>query len=172
MNKEELQKETALSYEELCVYLLQKYKKPSAERESGLVRHHADESRSLRFLGGMFSLPSLKKSDKNLLRCDVLEHLLLHIKILEGKKGEKEFSDFLPAVFPIVREINDFYNGSMRTPPRKLPCLMTVKDDFENYIALLETLKTILTKTTAIYIRELALGSDNEIAERTYRAIF
>ncbi len=172
MNTMELQKEIALSYEELCVYLLQKYGKPSAERESGLVRHHADESRSLRFLGGMFSLPSLKKSDKNLLRCDVLEHLLLHVKILEEKKGSKDFSDFLPAVFPIVREINDFYNGSMRTPPRKLPCLMTVKDDFENYVALLETLKTLLAKTTAIQVRALALGSDDEIAERTYRAIF
>ncbi|MBQ5927468.1 MAG: hypothetical protein IIX01_06065 [Clostridia bacterium] len=170
MNNLELRKQTVLRYGELCIYLHQKYGTPNSTTEQGLVRHHEDENNTLRYLGGIFSLPQKRKGEK-LLQCDVIEHFLLHLKILQ-EKSAVDFFDYLPTVFPILKEINDFFGGSMCILPRKLPCFLLVKEDFESYLSvLLDLFHLCLQNGSSIEdtCRALSLGTDGEIAEKIYR---
>ncbi len=123
MDRNEIIKEMHMTYNDLLAYLIQKYggalydyfvneecrtnnKKVSRTKE-GLYCHHMDEDK-----GTLLSHPEYAKSQpfdwqkkERLVYCNILEHLILHIKI----SVLRENLLLTPGVFYICRDINDMF---------------------------------------------------------------
>ncbi len=160
MNISEYMEVCNLCYLEYCDYLQDKYgigkydymtkswnKNPKSSRTNeGLIAHHKYEDRvillSKKEMAMNFPFEWQKK--ENLIYCDYLEHLLLHILICEHPSEEKV--DFLVAgvggiVNFISPELNDLYSGWVTTEPWRLNCHNLVKNDKDVYLTMLKRFK-------------------------------
>ena len=129
MNLEEYNKVSSLNYKEYCKYLQDKhgigkynymypswYKNQKASRtKEGLVNHHIFEDTAILLSNPIFAkkYPYEWQEAKNLVYCDYLEHLYLHILICE-----KEMLKEMPGIQGlggivsfIVPTLNDVYSG-------------------------------------------------------------
>lgn len=118
MNKEEYEKVKNYTYDEYCNYLKQKYgeifytygSQKNNKSDDGLFIHHIKEN-----IVASLSNPNIAKENnpeyqegKNLVYCDYLEHLLLHILIGEETVGTKNlglngpFMYIVPALMGIL----------------------------------------------------------------------
>ena len=158
MRTRELQDQLRMSYEEQVQYLLDKYgsaeydyfcnescksrnSKVSRTKE-GLVCHHIDEDKAI-----MLSSPSYaaknrfdyQKADR-LVYCNLLEHLLLHIKIvIEPRHSEANLFE-MPGVGGIVnicRTLNDYYGGRECKREYQKKLYEPISDNMKDYIAIL-----------------------------------
>lgn len=157
MNKIEYEQIKHLSYLEYCDYLQAKYglsnydymtkswnKNPKVTRtKEGLFAHHKYEDRAILLGEKAFAMqhPFEWQKKENLVYCDYLEHLLLHILICEyphpdaiGAVGIGGAQNF------IIPELNDFYSGYPLTQAWKLNCFNKVREDREVYIQLVNRL--------------------------------
>lgn len=165
MEHEEIIKEVKMTYYELCKYLIQKYgpaeynyftkpeckyknKKVSRTKE-GLYCHHMDEDE-----GGNLSNPPQARiqpyewqKKENLVYCNLIEHLLLHIKIdVLRQNGMIRLPYDIPRFFAngglfwLTSELNDMYmNGGTETRWKK-PCYEKIKENYGDYISLMKSL--------------------------------
>ena len=158
MKTMELQDQLRMSYEDQVQYLLDKYgsakydyfcnescksrnSKVSRTKE-GLVCHHIDEDKAI-----MLSSPSYatknrfdyQKADR-LVYCNLLEHLLLHIKIvIEPRHSEANLFE-MPGVGGIVnicRTLNDYYGGREYKREYQKKLYEPISDNMKDYIAIL-----------------------------------
>lgn len=165
MLKEELYYELTLSYYDLVKYLIKKYgpaqydyfcnsnlksKNPKVPRTSeGLYCHHIFEDRGLQL-----STPSTARrqplewqNKENLVYCNLLEHLILHIKIEILRQKTRlmtpmEIEHFFVGggVFFICSDINDLFKSKENLPAWKIRCFEEIKDNYEDYLLILNAL--------------------------------
>lgn len=168
------------TYLEYCDYLQDKYgiglsdyvtkswnKNRKATRTSeGLVIHHKYEDHAILLSNKEMAMrhPFEWQLAKNLVYCDYLEHLLLHILICEYPSEERDPCEIVGiggiTVF-IVPELNDLYSGWEPKEQWKKNCLDKVKDDRDVYLTLLKRFKTNC-KDYPFYTNECLLTSFNE----------
>ena len=162
LNIEKVSKELFMSYSEYVEHLLEKYgcsaydyfrtptcksKNPKISRvEEGLYCHHIDEDKAI-----MLSMPEVaklypfeyQKADR-LAYCNILEHLLLHIKIAEERKDVASEVG-MGGVALITEEINAHIQRGYSAGWRK----NTMKIIDENYVEYIYTL---------VYLRQFLKG--------------
>ena len=107
MNLKEYQKIQSYSYNHFCEFLLckngsvkepyfkNKFTKNGSISKKGFEVHHILEDRVPNLSNPLYAIqfPSSFQEPKNLLYCDILEHYLLHILIVEEIKNAKLVSD-------------------------------------------------------------------------------
>jgi len=160
MNLEEYNKVRDFNYLEYCDYLQNKYgigicdymtknfnKKPKISRsKEGLFVHHKYEDHAILLSNKRVASrnPFQWQLAENMIYCDYLEHLLLHILICENPAKDKNKLDIvgIGGVFIIVSTLNDFYSG---WNTEKLPwlqiCLRKISNDKNVYLKLLKRFK-------------------------------
>jgi len=155
MERKEIIKMLSMNYISLINYLNKKYgnvpgnyfvnrncktKNEKIRRtKEGLYIHHNKEDicPDLGNSEGASSNPFEYQSSENLVYCNILEHLILHIKIVEtinegclcGVGGIENF---------IVPEINDYFNGYKEFQNYKFNSLNLINNNFYEYIECLE----------------------------------
>lgn len=159
MNIEEYRRVEKLDYDEYCEYLKSKYGKCKfnyftpryiknikvTRTKEGLYAHHIYEDRAI-----MLCEPNCAKANpfeyqlaNNIVYCDLLEHLYLHILICE--KCIKEKFDFrleIPGIGGVVNfiapELNDIYSGFETKLGWQKNCHNKIINDKETYLKLVE----------------------------------
>lgn len=181
MTREEIYKELKMTYDELQVYLIQKYggavcdyfttpecrsksKKVSRTKE-GLYCHHMDEDKggNLSSPIGAIHQPFEWQRKERLVYCNILEHLILHIKIaiLRQKGSLEKPRDILRffttgGIFMICEEINDMFINKGTEVEWKKRCFEEVKDNYKDYV--------ILVKAILAYVENNYIGVKDEEA--------
>ena len=157
MNMKEFLTVKEMTYSEYCDYLQEKYgigladymtksfnKNSKCSRTSeGLIAHHKAEDKMIMLSTKAFAemCPYEWQLKENIVYCDYLEHLLLHVFICKYPSPEK-----LPmadvgiggVVNFIVPELNDLYSGWVTKQPWRLKCHKLVEGDKEVYLAILK----------------------------------
>ncbi len=168
--KKEYLKEIGLPYLELCKYLQQKYgpatcdyfvspecktkNKKVTRTSEGLFCHHIFENRY-----GNLSEPHIAKiqpfetqKKENLVYCNYLEHLILHLKINANSRSKfeeafeiKYFFNSL-GFFWIANDINYLFKNGGSSQKWRNNCFGVVKDDFEDYVSILRAALCFIDK--------------------------
>lgn len=164
MDHKEFTDELKMTYEELQYYLIQKYgaakydyfadtectRKPikvSRTRE-GLYCHHMDEDK-----GGNLGNPLQAKiqpfewqKKERLVYCNILEHLILHMKIAIVRQKKmletpKEVAGFFTTggIFMICKDINDMFMNDGTKVAWQRRCFEEIKENYEDYILLIKS---------------------------------
>ena len=179
MDKLEIYKELKMSYGELQQYLLKKYggavydyfhtpecktkNRKVTRTKEGLYCHHMDEDK-----GGSLSDPLKARMQpfewqkkERLVYCNILEHLILHIKIAvmrQKKPLEKpcdvQFFFSTDGIITICSDINDMFMNDGTSVEWKRRCFEEIKDNYADYI--------ILMKTVLLYIKDNYRGEKGE----------
>ncbi len=164
MNHKEIKDELKMTYGELQYYLIQKYgsaiydyfitpeckskNKKVSRTSEGLYCHHMDEDKG----GNLGNPPQAKmqpfewQKRERLVYCNILEHLILHMKIaiLRQKKILEtpiEITDFFTTggIFMICHEINDMFRNDGIKATWKKRCFEEIKENYEDYILLMKS---------------------------------
>lgn len=160
MNLDEYEKVKDLSYSEYCDYLQTKYgigkgyfltksfnKNPKITRTSeGLFAHHKMEDRAIMLSNKAFAKlnPYEWQAPENIIYCDYLEHLFLHILICENPSPNRKKNEVVGiggVINFIVPELNDFYSGRESKTTWKINCLNKIRYDKDVYLTLLKRFK-------------------------------
>ena len=182
MESLEIIKELNMEYKELVKYLLLKYgpseydyfcnescksKNPKVTRtKEGLYCHHIDEDKAIMLSNDKFAKlnPWEFQKAERLVYCNILEHLILHIKIVEEPKNEnanEEEIQGLGGVLNLCPEINDFYNGYQFQKQYLIDTFNVVENNFEDYILILKYFFNIIDKNP-IYRKGAAPSSPRQ----------
>lgn len=166
MDKNEIKKEMNMTYSELTKYLQSKYglakydyfrketcksKNPkNARGNEGLIIHHIDEDKAIQLSNPARALKNpfdYQKADR-LVYCNYIEHLLLHLKIIEEPRhplaNPKEIPGLGGAINYIIPELNDFYMGKSFSREYYIIAFDLVKENYKDYIEILKKVKTII----------------------------
>jgi len=162
MNLSEYNHVKNYNYLEYCAYLQEKYgiglcdymrpswtKNPKISRtKDGLYAHHKYENCAI-----MLSHPEYAKKNpyewqkkENIVYCNLLEHLLLHILICENPsedKNENEIVGLGGVVNYIVPELNDVYSGWVSKQVWQNNCHKVIINEKVVYMALLKRFKEL-----------------------------
>lgn len=146
-----------MTYSEYCNYLQEKYgigladymtksfnkNKKVSRTSEGLIAHHKAEDKMIMLSTKAFAemCPFEWQKKENIVYCDYLEHLLLHVFICKYPSSEK-----LPVadvgiggvVNFIVPELNDLYSGWVTKQTWRLNCHNLVKEDKEVYLEIIK----------------------------------
>lgn len=153
----EYQKVKEFTYLEYCDYLQSKYgigiadymtksynPNPKCKRtKDGLLAHHKKEDTMILLSKKEVAqmCPLEWQSKENIIYCDCLEHLLLHVLICKYPSNDK--ADFIRAgiggiVNFIVPELNDLYSGWITKQSWRQNCHSKVLEDEEVYLSILK----------------------------------
>lgn len=161
MNKEEFLKIEDLYYGEYCKYLQKKYGKPSApyftnnysrvsrisRTSEGLFIHHIKEDSAMMLSNPTYAreAPFEYQMPENLVYCDYLEHLLLHVKICEASFDHPErIKESLALVGAggifdyIIPDLNDIYSGYKTHTEWRKPIIERIINDKETYLLIMD----------------------------------
>lgn len=160
MNKKEYEQVKHFSYLEYCDYLQKKYgigkfpyfttgwvKNTKATRTSeGLLIHHKFEDHAIMLGDVNFAVknPYEWQLPENLVYCDYLEHLLLHIMICENPAPDQNKGEAVGiggVINFIVPELNDLYSGWVTKQAWRAECHKRVINDKDVYLELLKRFK-------------------------------
>ena len=171
MDKIEIINELNMTYYEMVDYLIQKYggakydyfptpecksKNPKVTRtDEGLFCHHIDEDKGGN-LSQKFSAkhqPYEWQKKERLVYCNILEHLILHIKIavLRQRHPFNEPND-IPSffttggIFMVSQTINDMFGNKGTQVRWRKRCFEEIRDNYQEYILLLTTLVGYIKK--------------------------
>lgn len=194
MKSEEVNKELAMSYNELVDYLLNKYGEVNGDyfvnescktknrniskSKEGLLIHHIDEDKAIMLSDSRWAINNpfeYQKADR-LVYCNILEHLILHIKIVEEPKpkGARLLEDqgIGGAVNFICPQLNDYYNGYEYKREIDKIKFSLVADNFKDYINVLHYLRDVIKKdvrlSSFISDEKLASGWDEQVIDKIY----
>lgn len=180
MNISEYEKVKNLNYLEYCNYLKAKYgeakynytypsfnKNHKVTRTSeGLFCHHIYENYT-----PLLSKPSRAKQypfeyqlAQNLVYCDFLEHLFLHILIYENPPKDKDPLEVVGVtgiMMCIVPELNDLFSGFKPTQPWQVNIYNKVVNDKDVYFSLLKRFKPTLKNNYPNYTDRMLFTSHN-----------
>lgn len=176
--------EVNLSYSDLVEYLIQKYgavngdyfvnescttknKKISRTKE-GLQIHHIDEDKAISLSQDTYAKthPFSYQKAERLVYCNILEHLLLHIKIVEKSREEginrNELAGIGGAVCMLCPQINDYYNGLIPKQEWRANVMRVIEDSFDNYIMILRYFWNVIQhdQSYCFQIRKKDLSKD------------
>lgn len=181
MNLAEYEKVKNLTYSEYCDYLQKKYgiglhdymtkswnKNSRCSRtKEGLVLHHKYEDHAIMLSTKAFAMknPFEWQQAKNLIYCDYLEHLFLHILICEhpsANQNKNEAVGIGGIINYIVPELNDLYSGWKTEQEWRKNCHDRVINDKNVYLTLLKRFKNTC-KDYPFYTKDCLFTSFNEI---------
>ena len=156
MKMAEFEKVKEMSYEDYCGYLQAKYgigradymtrsfnKNQKVSRTAeGLIAHHKAEDKMILLSTKAVAekCPFEWQQKENIVYCDYLEHLLLHVLICKFPSQDRiPFVDVgIGGVINfIVPELNDLYSGWVSNQPWRLNCHSRVIEDKEVYLEIL-----------------------------------
>ncbi len=189
--------ELAMDYVHLVNHLLQKYGKAKGDyfltetcasknkkisrTSEGLYCHHVDEDKAILLSEPEYARknPFQYQKAERLVYCNILEHLMLHVKIVEEPKNTKanqgEIQGIGGALFFITRQINDYYNGYEFRQQYLITVMSFIKDNFDDYIKILTYFWNIIRNdkllSNEIGKEQLALGWDGNIVDRVYNQL-
>ena len=180
MNLVEYEKVKDLNYLEYCDYLQQKYgiglsdymtkswnKNPKVTRtKDGLLAHHKYEDNAIMLSTKVYAMnnPFEWQLAKNIVYCDYLEHLLLHILICEHPAENKNVCETVGVggvINFIVPELNDLYSGWKTREIWRKNCHNLVINDKDVYLTLLKRFKKSCKKYP-YYTKDCLFTSFNE----------
>ena len=180
MNLAEYEKIKNLTYLEYCDYLQQKYgiglsdymtkswnKNPKVTRtKDGLLAHHKYEDHAILLSKKEYAMqnPFEWQLAKNIVYCDYLEHLFLHILICEypaENQNKFEAVGIGGVVAFIVPELNDLYSGWQTGEVWRKNCHNLIINDKDVYLTLLKRFKTSC-KHYPFYTKNCLFTSFNE----------
>ncbi len=197
MNKEEIEYELAEDYRGLVKYLLKKYgpapcdyfkdesckyvDRRISRSSEGLQCHHIDEDKAIMLSTPEFAARNPFKYQKadRLVYCNVLEHLILHIKIMDQPR-KKDANPFEAvgvggAVNYIIPQTNDFYNGYEFKRDYLKKLYEPVADNFDEYIDILKELLSVaqfnIMYERFVNIDKISRGSDRKIIDKIYNRL-
>ena len=181
MNLVEYEKVKNLTYLEYCDYLQQKYgiglsdymtkswnKNSKVTRtKDGLLAHHKYEDHAIMLSTKEFAMqnPFEWQLAKNIVYCDYLEHLFLHILICEypsENQNDLEAVGIGGVISFIVPQLNDLYSGWEAKEAWRKKCYNLVINDKDVYLTLLKRFKTSC-KNHPSYTKDCLCRSFNEI---------
>lgn len=159
MNKVEYYKIEKMSYLEYCDYLQDKYgigdydymtpkftKVNKVSRTSeGLYAHHKMEILvpSLSEPKWAIKFPWEFQAKENIVYCDLLEHLYMHVLIAEETEPKLRYiCGFGGVVDYFLPELNDLYSGWESSQKWRRTCHSKIKNDREVYLIILERFMT------------------------------
>lgn len=180
MNLSEYETVKELNYLEYCDYLQKKYgigrgnymtkswykNKNVTRTKEGLLTHHKFEDHAIMLSTKDFAIknPFEWQLAENLVYCDYLEHLFLHILICEypaEDHNESESVGIGGVINFIVPELNDFYSGWETKEAWRKSCHDRIKDDKCVYLTLLKRFKRTC-KNRPLYTNDCLFKSFNE----------
>lgn len=184
MNLQEYEKIKGFTYLEYCDYLQKKYgigindymtkdwgkNRDVSRTKEGLVAHHLFEDHAIM----LSHIEYAKKNPyewqlaKNIVYCDYLEHLLLHILICQDPSEEKNKNEEVGVggvINYIVPELNDLYSGWQPAEEWKIRCFNIVKNDKKVYLTLIERFKVLWEQFTTF---EVYYYMDKELDDFLY----
>lgn len=172
MTYDEYSKVKTLSYSEYCDYLQEKYGlsnydymsrkftkiSKSSRTSEGLYAHHKME-----FIAPSLSEPEWAsqfpwefQAKENIVYCDLLEHMYLHLLIAEECEDKMKFLlGFGGIIDFFVPELNDLYSGWETKQKWRATCHSKIKDNKDVYLALIERLM--------IWWRNMSLSEDKKL---------
>lgn len=185
-----------MSYQDIVSALLKKYgsakhnyfkdtacktKNPLVTRTNeGLFCHHIDEDKAIMLCNDKFAVNNpfeYQKADR-LVYCNLLEHLLLHVKIAENPNSdanENELPGIGGAINFICKDLNDIYSGKEFADEWRKNVADKVKDNFDDYIIILRYLWNVVEKNPvykAIITKEmLCVGWDGKVVKEVMNAL-
>lgn len=146
----------------------------------GLFCHHIDEDKAIMLCNDKFAVNNpieYQKADR-LVYCNLLEHLLLHVKIAENPSpdaNENELPGIGGAIDFICKDLNDIYSGKEFSDEWRKNVADKVKDNFDDYIIILRYLWNIVEKNPvykAIITKEmLCVGWDGKVVKEVMNAL-
>lgn len=161
MDMQEYDKVCTMTYLEYCDYLQDKYgigkydymtknfnKITKVTRTSeGLFAHHKMEDRTIMLSHKIEASrhPIEWQYKENIIYCDYLEHLLLHVLICKYPSPERETDGIGEGcvVNFIVPELNDMYSGFEPKEEWRKTCFNKVKNDKTVYLAIMNDFLSI-----------------------------
>ena len=194
MDSSEIEKELSMSYSGLVEYLLWKYGKVEGDyfvteacktknkkitrANEGLIVHHIDEDKAIMLSDTRWAVANpfeYQKADR-LVYCNIMEHLILHIKIVEEPKpkGANALEDqgIGGAVNFICPQLNDFYNGYEFKREVDKKRMGPIANNFDDYIKVLNYLLRVVEKNPRysffITRERLSEGWDRQIVYKVY----
>lgn len=133
----------------LCDYMTQSWNKNSkvTRTKEGLLAHHKYEDHAIMLSNKEYAMknPFEWQLAENIVYCDYLEHLLLHILICEYPAEEQNMFEAVGIggiINFIVPELNDVYSGWQTGKEWQKNCHDLIKDDKDVYLTLLKRFKT------------------------------
>ena len=158
-----------------------KIKNPLVTRTNeGLFCHHIDEDKAIMLCNDKFAVNNpfeYQKADR-LVYCNLLEHLLLHVKIAENPSpdaNENELPGIGGAINFICKDLNDIYSGKKFSDEWRKNVADKVKDNFDDYIIILRYLWNIVEKNPvykAIITKEMLCGGwDGKVVKEVMNAL-
>ena len=184
------------SYADIVKYLLKKYgaakhdyfkdtacttKNPQVSRTAeGLYCHHIDEDKAIMLSNDQYAAanPFDYQKAPRLVYCNILEHLLLHVKIAAEHAEDTIEGEILGiggAVNFICKELNDIYAGKEFADEWRRKTASVVKNNFEDYIMILRYLWDLVEKNPmfkACITREtLCKGYDGNVVPAVLAAL-
>ena len=172
MNICEYEKVMNLNYLEYCDYLQKKYgvglcdymtpnwvkKRGVTRTKDGLYVHHQFEDHAIKLSDPAYAKknPYEWQMKENLVYCDLLEHLFLHILICE-KSNIKDDVGIGGIICCLVPELNDIYSGWVSSRTWQITCHNVVIKDKEVYLELIKRIKQlqIFDANNHFFIKEL-----------------
>lgn len=149
--------------------------------EEGLVCHHIDEDKAILLSNDKFAAknPFEYQKANRLVYCNLIEHLLLHVKIAEEPKHKDANPDEVQgiggAVSFICHELNDIYAGKEFTQEWKKNVADKVKNDFDDYIAVLKRLWIVIEKNPLLHAfitkESICTGTDGKVVAEVLEAL-
>lgn len=183
MLSDEIYKELAMSYYDLVDYLINKYgsakydyfytsecstkcKKVSRTSE-GLICHHIREDVGVNLGESPLGKPFEWQKKENLVYCNHIEHLILHIKIAVLRQKTRlrqpyDVQDFFTSggIFQITNTINDLFAFDGTKVKWSIRCYQEIKENYTDYIRIL---RAILEYIDSQYV---GVRSKNRFLER------
>ncbi len=176
MEKEELMFQIEMPYKKQIAYLLKKYgcakydyfytktcksKNSKVSRtQEGLYCHHIREDVALCLCEPNFAIkyPFEYQKAENLVYCNLLEHLVLHVKI----SLMNTHVDFAPGVYYISQDINDMFktNGELRRWQQR--CFLEIQNNYCEYLQILVLAIDRLKKITQEYYDSFDINEEIE----------
>ena len=119
-----------------------------------------------------------QKADR-LVYCNVLEHLILHIKIVEEPRNKKanalELQGIGGAICFLCPQINDYFNGYEFKKPYLTKIYSIIESNFTDYIDILKYFLSVIEYHPLykhmITKKSLSIGWDGRIVKKVYERL-
>ena len=160
------EKMLSMSYDEIVKLFLKKYgaakhdyftdrectikNKLVSRTAEGLFCHHIDEDKAIMLSNDEYAArnPFEYQKKNRLVYCNLLEHLLLHVKIAEEPRNPDANENELPgiggAINYLCKQLNDIYAGKEPTEEWRKTVAAKVQDNFDDYIRVLRHLWSVI----------------------------
>ena len=190
------EKMLSMSYDDIVKLLLKKYgaakhdyftdrectikNKLVSRTAEGLFCHHIDEDKAIMLSNDEYAArnPFEYQKKNRLVYCNLLEHLLLHVKIAEEPRNPDANENELPgiggAINYLCKQLNDIYAGKEPAEEWRKTVASKVQDHFDDYIRILRHLWSVIEQNplykTIITKQMLCTGWDGKTVDRVLEA--